>query len=397
MTDEKLIPAIDPTNFEKPIVSFGKQVYTPISSSTYNYVEILLSHFEFITDVGYLFEKLESTKLANYLNSRQVLSLFSDKVVQIDIKLDKIKKVYNRNYDKLTHVLASMGGIIEALMLFCKFFVHPFIELSFRLNLANTIFTFKTDKNAKNLIKKVKKLSNFKTANYGKEHARPNEFMGILETKNTTSDVKRMEFSKTPTTQIRISYFRYFLNCLSNKSSRTAKKLLDQSLTHIDEIMDISYIMKKLVEIDILKLLLLTEEQNNLFNCLPKPELSVGSRMKDIPANIANASKLTYSLIKKPTDTSKVKGSFDSLMTKDIKTPVDKKLINILNSSFNKKRSKSQSVSPTRKVEDKYRIENNRWLELLKNVGLGNIDTAQKIILFDDDKSEEIQMQAHQS
>ena len=114
--------------------------------------------------MGYVFEKMESTKLANYLNSRQVLSLFSDKVVQIDIKLDKIKKVYNRNYDKLTHVLASMGGIIEALMLFCKFFVHPFIELSFRLNLANTIFTFKTDKNAKNLIKKVKKLSNFKTA-----------------------------------------------------------------------------------------------------------------------------------------------------------------------------------------------------------------------------------------
>ena len=87
--------AVDPTNFEQPVVAFGKQIYTPISALTLTNIEILFAHFDFITDVGYLSEELERIESANYLNNRLVLSFGSDMVVQVDMKLDKIKSVYN--------------------------------------------------------------------------------------------------------------------------------------------------------------------------------------------------------------------------------------------------------------------------------------------------------------
>ena len=72
--------AVDPANFEHPVVCFGKEIYTPISSSTLTYIEMLFGHFSFITDEGYVFGNLQTIKSASFLSSRQVLS-FRQKIL----------------------------------------------------------------------------------------------------------------------------------------------------------------------------------------------------------------------------------------------------------------------------------------------------------------------------
>lgn len=343
--------AVDSNNFEKPITSYGYEIFTPISFSTLTYIEMLFGHYNFITDVGFLFQDLEQFNSASYISDRQVLSFSSDLVVQIDMKLDKIKTIYNRKYDKLQNVLAEIGGIIKALMIFSNMLILPFVRLKFRLNLANTIFTFKTDKATKGFIKKLKKnkitSSENDNNNIMKEKLKEKPLELSLEKKK-----KRDGYQKSETTKVQISYFRYFLNCVNNSTSRAAKKLLNQGLAQIDEVLDISYIMKKIVEIDLLKILLLTEEQNNLFNCIPKPELVLGDENKKEDLTKSLHMKFSCNLLKKTTCKSKIiQDSMQYLMNKNLKTPVDRKLIDMMNSSFIKKRKAGQLENIHQKID----------------------------------------------
>ena len=346
--------AIDPSNFEKPIASYGKQLYTPISFSTLTYIEMSFGHFNFITDVGVLFEDLKIIESANYLSNRQVLSFSSNKVVQIDMKLEKIKTIYARKYDKIQNVLAGLGGIIKALMIFSNLLVLPFIKLNFRLNLANTIFTFKIDKMGQNLLKKVKKeyenplITNFssprsmekKTQSPSKKF---NEKKEQNQRKNEMKEQKAQKINKIiskndekiykslKTENIQISYSQYFMNCFSNPTSRKAKKMLKKGLSQIDEVLDISYIMKKLVEIDLLKFLLLNENQNNLFEFIPKPIIGLDIEDED---KMGNSLHQRFSMNFSKTQNLKEQralNSFELIMRQKLKSQIDRKLLNMMN------------------------------------------------------------------
>ena len=389
--------AVDPNNFQKPVVSFGKQLYTPISSSTLTYIEMLFGHFNFITDVGFLFQDLETFRSAYYLNNRQVLSFSSNIIVQIDMKLDKIKTIYSRKYDKIQNVLASIGGIIKALMLLSQAFVLPFIRLNFRLNLANSIFTFKTDKKSNNLIKKIKKSTQLPISS-------PN--INIQKDKSSSEKAektkkKRDEFTKRETTQINISYFKYFMNCFGNSTARVSKKLLNQGLDQIDSVLDISYIMKKLVEIDLLKVLLLTEEQNNLFEFIPKPQvvLKEPNIQQDESKNDLHMTFSNYFGKKNPDIKQKLReDSLQMIMSKNFRSPVDQKLLDMMSGSHQKKKRKPSQFQGPKKIENEQNINANVD-ELMqdnpsrKSMDFNNINNIEipiqennkNIILFEED------------
>ena len=382
--------AVDPNNFQQPVVSFGKQLYTPISSSTLTYIEMLFGHFNFITDVGFLFQQLETYHSAYYLNNRQVLSFSSNIIVQIDMKLDKIKTIYSRKYDKIQNVLASIGGIIKALMLVSQAFVLPFIRLNFRLNLANSIFTFKTDKKSNNLIKKIKK-STLSNSNINIEKDKS------LSEKELKSKKKRDEFTKRETTQVNISYFRYFMNCFGNSTSQVSKKLLNKGLDQIDAVLDISYIMKKLVEIDLLKVLLLTEEQNNLFEFIPKPQvvLKEPNIQQDDAKNDLHMTFSNFFAKKNPDNKQKIReDSLQMIMSKNLRSTVDQKLLDMMSGSLQKKKRKHSQFHGPKKMEIEQKninvdelMQNNPSRKSMEfnNIEIPIHENNKNIILFEED------------
>ena len=236
--------AIDPNNFDKPIVTYGKQFYTPISFATLTYVEMTFNHLNIQTDSGFLFEDIQVVNEANFLAMRQVLSFRSDLVVQIDMKLDKIVKNYIRSYDKIPIVLANIGGIIQSLMILGQLCVLPFVDLNFMLSLANTIFNFKG----------IKKNS----MNKDKQNENSNKKIKELKTQKINPNINNHE-------KLSISYHKYFFSCFGDETIKMYKKLLSKGLNQIDKVLDISYIMQKLVEIDMLKMIFLDKDQQNLF------------------------------------------------------------------------------------------------------------------------------------
>ena len=209
--------AIDPNNYEKPIVTFGKDIYTPISSLTLTYFEMNFGNINFFTDKGFLFEDLEQINQATYLSNRQILSFRSDSIVlQVDMKLDKVLTTYIRKYDKIQTVLANIGGIIKALMLLANFLVSPFINFNFKLTLANNTFNFKTNKKNKNNIQitsnpnKIKNMtgSNKLKVNFHKKSDSKNQIP--CESSETNESFEKLH----------INYLQYFISCCRDEISK---------------------------------------------------------------------------------------------------------------------------------------------------------------------------------
>ena len=355
--------AVDPNNYEKPITLFGQDIYTPISASSLTYIEMNFEHLYMNTDQGFLLEDVEKSHFVSYSSSRQIMSFSSDIAVQIDMKLDKVANTYTRNYDKIQNVLANIGGIIKTIMILVNFFVTPLINLRFKLALANDTFNFKVKKKSK--VEKVAELKKYSQGNPSKDVAKKklnfdkfklalaNETFNFKVKKKSkvekvadlkkysqgdpSKDVelklgkKKMNFDKSKdvnfkTEKLKMSYFEYFFQCFRGQSSKEDKLLLQKGLNQINHVMDISYIMHKLIEVDMLKMIFLDSDQINLFHQIPKPIISMSGKQKE---NLKLHKSLSH-LYCKENFAAKGMEAFQAVSSKVRKSMVDQKLLELI-------------------------------------------------------------------
>jgi len=312
--------AIDPNNFGKPLTSFGKEFYTPISFSTLTYIEMLFGHASFESDNGLITENLDSRNLANYLSSRQVLTFSSDMVVQIDMKLDKVKTTYSRSYDKIQTVMGNVGGVIQIFSLVANFLILPFVKHQFQLGLSNSIFNFKIPKQRNENQKKPTIFQ--KTKKFFK-----NNFLALhLKTSVLNENQIVKNYFNPQSKKLQVGYFGCF-----NKNSKVEGKLFDSSLKKIHQMLDLSYVMNKMEEVDHIKMLLLDQTQKNLLEYIPKPEISLDiDKEKDIySVGSFNATNKFYLR----SNTEKAKLAYDAFLViskKEKKSVLDEKLLEMV-------------------------------------------------------------------
>lgn len=258
--------AVDSNNYENPITYYGKQIFTPIGSTTSTYIELSFAHLEFMTDDGYLFENVKEIKTLNFVGSRQILTFSDQIVVQLDFKLDKIKTTYKRKYDTIQEVAANIGGVIQALMLIMNFLIPPLANLDFQQKLANYLFYFDQkcllDRKSYKLHKQTKKSIVSKPV-YLKEKKRKN-FQEI-----------KIERSEQREKNIKITYWEFIFSCLARKKTKNKLDLINKGLDLVNKTLDISFIMNKIIELEKLKILMLNKSQLGLFQLIPKPIISL--------------------------------------------------------------------------------------------------------------------------
>ena len=221
--------AVDPNNYENPIEVFVRDVYTPISYSMSNYIEMFFGHINFQTDNGFLLEDLQNFKQATYVSDRQLLTFNSDVILQVDIKLDKILTTYIRKYDKIQTVLANIGGIVKALMIVANFMVSPLINLNFKLTLANKMFDFKTSKKSKKS-KKIPKKDVLNLSNPTTNSTKTTRKIKANFIKKEDIVLPKDDEDKHSLEKLKISYLQYSITCCQNQVSNIYKKILNQGL-----------------------------------------------------------------------------------------------------------------------------------------------------------------------
>lgn len=216
--------AVDPLNYSYPFLQMGGFYSMPMDATLSGLTTITLQHIEIITDDGVLFENADVQKGLAQLSDHTFYQTKSDSVVQeTSIELDKVVKRYSRKYDKLQDVLAKTGGVMKILMIFAFIISRPLVRIGFYEDLCNDIFDY------------------------------------------------RMKYSQKTT--IKFGFFQYIVSLFNKKNPVLAEKreLLNRTKRVIQENLNISNILKKLLELEKLKYILLTGDQLNLFQYIPKP------------------------------------------------------------------------------------------------------------------------------
>lgn len=220
-------------------------------------------------------------------------------------------------------------------MIVAQFFVSPIVNLRFRLNLANNLFKFKISKEVKEHKKNKKKRINIK--NLFKKKPPVQQQPSLTK----TFDEKIMSyFMPNNSKKLQISYFSYYCSYCRNSITKIYNKLLNKGLNHIDQMLDISFIMSKLNEIDIMKVLLFDKTQRDLFEYLPKPQISLEENLDN--KNIREEIKKYHD--RNEDDKARIAlRAYKTILDKRNRTVLDERLLEIVGKS-NREQNKNKSL-----------------------------------------------------
>ena len=288
--------AVDPMNYSFPFLQMGSFFSTPIDFNFQSLTTLTFQHIEIITDDGLILENSDILKGLNKLSDRTAYIMRKDAndetiLQQTTIELDKVVESYSRKYDKLQDVLAKTGGVMKIIMIVAYIISRPLVRFGFYEDICNDIFDY------------------------------------------------RMKGSKEKTV-LKLSFWQKLKSFFAKNDRilKEKKQLLGITKRKIQETLNIGNILKKLLELEKLKYILLSEEQLNVFQYIPKPlaylpnfrqRISVGTQLKNntkisVWEDIFMNTSILHSNDNEP---NKAWETYQMLSDKERKTDIDKKLL----------------------------------------------------------------------
>jgi hypothetical protein len=143
------------SNIEQPFEQSLKSDFLHISSATFKRHFYNLRPIEYNTDFGVIFESKEVQFSFSYLDSKESthfsnLGLEGSPVAAIDLNLDAKKDTYSRNFMKLHSLLAYIGGVTQALLIFSEIIIYLLTYQFFYLELIASFFQINSNEIDKN-------------------------------------------------------------------------------------------------------------------------------------------------------------------------------------------------------------------------------------------------------
>ncbi|CAD8125302.1 unnamed protein product [Paramecium sonneborni] len=280
----------DTKNFNQPHQLYGKtfkniinQYYTKRINGIFQITEIKQDH-------GFILSELETTKSLSINNLYENFDSQDEKVyAKYSFYLDNLTQIYQISYPKIQQSLSDFGGLCEIFFLAALLIVTPLNELSYKVTLLNELFNFNLNdsngeqqqkihpsNNAKQRLKSIQlKTSQLERMNRqmttNGRNSEKNDHKFLI---NALQDsIKR--FFDERNSKLELSFCDY-IPCARGKK----QQLISYSMNKINNSLDITYIVKKLQEIDKLKMILLSPDQIKLFDFLPKPNIDLNSNNK---------------------------------------------------------------------------------------------------------------------
>lgn len=321
---------IDPQNFENPGQAIGKDYFSPISVGMTRNVNRFIESTKINSDDGILLTSKSYYKYPTLANDKETLSTDptnGENLLTFALRKSHSNHVYERSYKKIQRCLAEIGGFTEILYLVFLILNYPFAYKKYFEKIINIIYNFEEDgenqvflypidnnrinpdKNIVFSVRRGKKIDEISKENFMKYMSK---IKNRLPLKMTYCEyIKSFLFSKRKK--------------ISNNENKYERLMIGKSL--LEEKLDISYIMKKFYEIDKLKMILLNENQYNLFDYLPKPVI-----LKNKKIGLGNT-KSHIKICESDDENIKAKNlyiSFQNIMKQSHLSSIDKKLIDLL-------------------------------------------------------------------
>ncbi|CAD8116050.1 unnamed protein product [Paramecium sonneborni] len=364
---------VDVKNDKHPFLSKGEDIFTTISSKIFKEISIYMQPITVFTDIGIINEDYEVQNTLRYKRHTEMIDLNeSDLIMNVVIRLDQIEQQYYRNYTKIQIIISKMGGLWQVFFTLAFLIQKPINMLSYYVKILNSLFEFEQEqkkpiKNQKQenpnpetlqqefssrqqlqstkeilfIQNKKKSLQRLQSIKRKKKQIEAIESLALDPqskeetkkqlTKAISFSIKQYFLSISKKLKMRWTDYLYFINCFVN--SKNYKSLqIQYSFKKIIKQMDVLYILKKLQEIDKLKMILLTESQIKIFDYLQKPTIPLD------PDSAQFSVTQNYYSILKPRKNDYQKAVDAEIAFKDLvenlDNPINMKLINSIDQTI---------------------------------------------------------------
>ena len=350
----------DMRNYENPANMIGRDYYT---QTTYNVKKIINRYLR--TNNFYDYNGLISDSSTekdyfsfDYDHESFELLTQTDSIVDMVIRKSYYENILTRKYKKIQNVFAEMAGFLQIIFTGLIVISGPFIKQEYYESITNSIYNFEVDPNLKNQKRKGdgkrsfsavhrEKMRSFKNIidderKHGTHEISPSRLNSPQFKKKKKSDEDLVNYLfKLKESPLKLSYYEIVKGLLVRDSDLEVKKTQRKvGISSIFSQLDIKYILNKFVEIDKLKMLLLNEDQYQLFEYLPKPVI-----MKNAKINLNNLNnidkfenKTNFNFLVHQADlmlkAKTVQKSFDNIVKKTEMTEIDRKLMQILDADI---------------------------------------------------------------
>jgi hypothetical protein len=290
----------NPKNYTTPLKREKLNYFTTITNQGQKKVATYLKKINYTTDTGLLTQSFRTDTYTQLDNIREILNPITPKkgdyIFSMDVRLSFTEDTNIRSYMKLQSLLAIMGGLFNGLiisafyineMLFRHIYWIDIINENFRIpfeNLEENSIDLKTKLNilkrnnnkstrfqitSQKIAPKPDITSNdmsFKKESDSKTYHQIKDFNILKEKYEKCHSGKKLHFSN-------FEFCTQLICCCSSKNYTKKKVMLQIGKRYIKEILDINVILKKQMELDKLKYIVLDWSEIIVFNSLPYPNL----------------------------------------------------------------------------------------------------------------------------
>ncbi|CAD8123449.1 unnamed protein product [Paramecium sonneborni] len=311
------------------------------------------------TDTGYIMEDIQTEYGLVQSQNRESQDYYNNQfIVQHIINLNSRQASYYREYSKLQDIFGNVGGLWQILFLAMSALLQPVTSNLMNLQMANKLFRFENytneeaqqsldsqDENKENIKKSgsptkvnVRSSQQFDLEirkSYTSRRSLEKEKSVFVKSLDKVINNKQMiELLKKRKQSLNLSMKDIII--MSFGCKKKEKQLINYATDKFMNKLDIANLISKVYEIDRLKLILLSEQQQKLFNYLPKPIIPESIFGEDFLKKMRiEEQKQAYKVIlqdEKP-EFMKLQEAFVAyvkIQQKDEISEIDKKILDIL-------------------------------------------------------------------
>ncbi|KAM3140759.1 hypothetical protein pb186bvf_007164 [Paramecium bursaria] len=393
---------LDIHNQTKAFSSQKQYIKTLISSDTFKQLNYYYKPVLVQTDIGLIGKSNIIEKGLSYYQHNEIMDIHpSNNFFTAKIKLTNTQSENYRSYPKLQNILAEIGGLWNILFLIMKYIQYPLSVLSYKIFLLNQLFNFEGQEENENE-DSFTKIQNSDNKNNLQSDANEQIFLQKLDQNNkdnvilgnsdeiqgTQKNYRKIKqrlqslkqkklkldasndenneksykndqlkeqlqdslkrFFNTISRHLRLNFIEY-LTQLRYQSNKQKRKQYDFASQKMEKSLDILYIIKKIQEIDKLKMILLDSSQIKLFDYLPKPLITLE------PDNLVNQQYFSILSASKSNIQKAIEAqeAFRDIIT-NFDNPINQKLVKSMNPDILlllKMQSESKNLIQVQKID----------------------------------------------
>jgi hypothetical protein len=279
--------SIDPTNYTSPDQKYGGDTYTTISNQYFKEMHHFVKQVTIKTDRGWLMSDVaENIYLQDDFIKEMIDFREADNFLSYTLKLSTVLEKFERSYPKIQNVAAESGGVIKAISALCVILSYSYNKCKLYECITNDLFSLSENETKSSFAKQENNNITTSQNDGDNRFSQYNNFVklddkSVANKKNTMYRTTTVAFGKTKRI-LKLSFlqsFLYFFSQCCFKKTRTIK-ILDAASDEIDSKMDILNILKRLQEVERMKMILFNEDQLKLLEIPHKYKFSIEKKEK---------------------------------------------------------------------------------------------------------------------